>query len=507
MTLKQIFAALLTAFVTLNLVILLLGSWQQPQIQSRLELYQTDLLLHATELKSDQEIAAASQTLVGDKPLETAQKQYESVREGTQETLSQLLPGRPVAELRLEELSTRTLKELLLLQLRLDLRLGVLKAVQGDRPGAVEIWTALGDRLEQQPVAGLDADLPRVLAGLWSEPPRLLPTADESLIQESMEGWFEYQALARLYELQQRQSDLAALQAAEQVTAQQAVYKLLLVSAIPGLGSFIGLTLLIGLLIQWGLKRKQAVLAGRGDLRWSTPWDWSDLLIVLMGGFFFLGQIVLSQILVPLTVQGLSLNPAMMTVRTQAVLTLITYGFLTAGSLGVLFWVIKPFRPLPPDWFRFSLRGNWVWWAVGGYCVALPLVIAVSLINQQIWQGQGGSNPILSLALQAEDPVALLIFFSTASIAAPLFEEILFRGFLLPSLTRYVPVWGAIALSSLIFALAHLSLSEVLPLATLGCVLGFVYTRSRNLLAPMLLHGLWNSGTLVSLVVLGSGLN
>ena len=66
---------------------------------------------------------------------------------------------------------------------------------------------------------------------------------------------------------------------------------------------------------------------------------------------------------------------------------------------------------------------------------------------------------------------------------------------------------GAIALSSLIFALAHLSLSEVLPLATLGCVLGFVYTRSRNLLAPMLLHGLWNSGTLVSLVVLGSGLN
>ncbi|HBL13196.1 MAG TPA: CPBP family intramembrane metalloprotease domain-containing protein, partial [Cyanobacteria bacterium UBA11162] len=51
----------------------------------------------------------------------------------------------------------------------------------------------------------------------------------------------------------------------------------------------------------------------------------------------------------------------------------------------------------------------------------------------------------------------------------------------------------------------HLSLSEVLPLTTLGIVLGVVYTRSRNLLAPMLVHSLWNSGTLLSLFILGSG--
>jgi hypothetical protein len=101
--------------------------------------------------------------------------------------------------------------------------------------------------------------------------------------------------------------------------------------------------------------------------------------------------------------------------------------------------------------------------------------------------------------------VALAIFFLTAAVAAPLFEEFLFRGFLLPSLTRYMPVWGAITLSSLFFAIVHLNLSEILPLATLGMVLGVVYTRSRNLLAPMLLHSLWNGGTLLSLFLLGSG--
>ena len=132
-------------------------------------------------------------------------------------------------------------------------------------------------------------------------------------------------------------------------------------------------------------------------------------------------------------------------------------------------------------------------------------IVLVSVINQQIWQGQGGSNPLLLLALQAQDQVALAIFFITSSIAAPIFEEIIFRGFLLPSLTRYISVRSAIAISALIFAVAHLSLSEVLPLTTLGIVLAVVYTRSRNLLASILLHSLWNSGTLISLFVLGSG--
>ncbi|MEL6249305.1 MAG: CPBP family intramembrane glutamic endopeptidase, partial [Cyanobacteria bacterium J06627_15] len=96
------------------------------------------------------------------------------------------------------------------------------------------------------------------------------------------------------------------------------------------------------------------------------------------------------------------------------------------------------------------------------------------------------------------------IFFLTAAVAAPLFEEFLFRGFLLPSLTRYMPVWGAMLLSSFIFAAAHLSLSEVVPLMTLGFILAFVYVRSRNLLAPMLLHSAWNSVTMLGLFLLGS---
>ena len=134
-------------------------------------------------------------------------------------------------------------------------------------------------------------------------------------------------------------------------------------------------------------------------------------------------------------------------------------------------------------------------------------MVGISLLNQQFWQGQGGSNPLLQTVLEENDTIAFTIFFLTAAIAAPLFEEVLFRGFLLPSLTRYIPVWGSIVASSLIFAAAHLSLSEVLPLTVLGAVLGFIYTRSRNLLAPMLLHSAWNSVTMIGLFLLGGGSN
>lgn len=179
---------------------------------------------------------------------------------------------------------------------------------------------------------------------------------------------------------------------------------------------------------------------------------------------------------------------------------------MAGGGLSVLYLSIKSFFPLPTDWFKLTNK-NWFWWGLGGYLTAIPLVFFVSLLNQQIWQGKGGSNPLLMLALESQDKFALIIFFITASIAAPIFEEIIFRGFLLPSLTRYMSVGSAIVVSGIIFAIAHLSLAEALPLAVLGIILGIVYTRSGCLLASIMVHSLWNSGTLFSLFLLGSKLS
>ncbi len=542
MTIKRLILVVLTIFAIAKVSLSLVESWGQPQIQSRLELYQTNLLLHAAEWQGNitnvatsqeaiPDVTAARNALIGTEPLKTAQKQYEEARQSAEITQSKIaaklqelssqevamspdvakepLQFSPIAESPSSNPQRQQLQQSFsqVEQLidELDLRLGILQAQQGETDAAVKTWSKLSNQSSvntADPASVSEASLvqtAQVLVGLWSEPPRLLPDA-ESQIQKNLDSWFRYRALSQLYQLQQRQDALLSIQAQEQEIAEQAVWKLALIGGIPGFGGLLGVGLFVFLVAQRLLQGKRSILATNSDVPWETPWDWEIIWQVLILGFFFVGQLLL-----PVLFGLLGFNPANFTVRMKAFYVLLSYLLLASGGLLVLYLSIKPFLPVSEDWFRFKLRSNWILWGLGGYLVALPVVIVVSLINQRLWQGQGGSNPILPLALEGRDSVALLIFFLTACVAAPVFEEIIFRGFLLPSLTRYVPVWGAILASSLLFAIAHLSLSEVLPLLALGMVLGVVYTRSRNLLASMLLHGLWNAGTLLSLFVLGSG--
>lgn len=521
MSLKRLLLTALTLLAIMLSGLSLFASWQKPQFQSRLELYQTNIVLQAQawqpEDSNDESFQALRAAIVGDKPLESAAKQYlearESVKTNLDKTKNQLdkfraqditavTPAKPLPN---EPLQTKTspqqqqkeleksISKLRKLRDELDLRLGILQAQQGETDKAQTTWSQVQEPSETEFTATAN-----VLSGLWSNPPRLLPNA-QPLIQKNLEGWFRSTALTQLYQLQQRQAALADVQAAQQAAATDAVFKLALIATIPSLTAFIGLILLIALIIQLLLKGRESILATNAQKSWSTPWNVETILQVFVLGFFLMGQLFIPELLNLLPIPRSSDN-----VRVQAFSVLVSYVLVALGAFSVLYFSIKRYFPLPEDWFRFRFFSNWFFWGLGGYCTALPIVVIVSLINQQLWNGQGGSNPLLQLALESRDDVALGIFFFTAAIAAPFFEEFLFRGFLLPSLTRYLPVWSAIFLSSLLFAAAHLSLSEILPLTALGMVLGIVYTRSRNLLAPMLLHGLWNSGTLLSLFLLGS---
>lgn len=507
----------------------LLGSLGEPQVNDRLQLYQTDLLLHATEIGTNAEtesLASAQKALLGEKPLDEAVEQYQKVRQSAasnldkfQKQLEKITPGvaldtesapPTISNLAADSSEVRRIQSSIQQQQalidQLDLRIGVLQAEQGKTEAALQTWTALsegengqGEESQSQSINERSlAQTANVLVGLSSNPPRILPDAEQS-IQQNLEGWFRYKGLSRLYQLQQRSDALTTLQAAEQTVAEQTLVKLALVGVLPTLGGIAGFILLVGLIAQ-RLLRKPSETAE--NLAWEVPWSWETIVQVLVIGFFFVGQVLL-----PLLLGSLGLNFSGLGSRAKAAYTLTYYLLMAASGLLVLYLSVKRYRPLPEDWFRFKGKRSWLIWGVGGYLAALPLMLGVSLINQQIWQGQGGSNPLLQTVLEEGDSSALAMFFFTAAVAAPIFEEFLFRGFLLPSLTKYVPVWGAIVLSALLFAVAHLSFSEVLPLAVLGSVLGFVYTRSRSLLAPMLLHSLWNSVTMAGLLILGSGNN
>ncbi len=81
--------------------------------------------------------------------------------------------------------------------------------------------------------------------------------------------------------------------------------------------------------------------------------------------------------------------------------------------------------------------------------------------------------------------------------AAPLHEELLFRGVLLRFLERIAPAAVALALNSLLFASLHDG--SRLPVFTLGLALAWLMRRTGNLAAPLLFHVMHNGLTLLAL--------
>jgi membrane protease YdiL (CAAX protease family) len=106
------------------------------------------------------------------------------------------------------------------------------------------------------------------------------------------------------------------------------------------------------------------------------------------------------------------------------------------------------------------------------------------------------------MVLTNANPLALALLASTALVLAPLFEETLFRGVLLPVLARHWGQGSAVLASAAFFALAHLSLGELAPLFVLGLGLGWLRLQSGRLGASALLHSLWNGITFANLLLL-----
>ena len=92
-------------------------------------------------------------------------------------------------------------------------------------------------------------------------------------------------------------------------------------------------------------------------------------------------------------------------------------------------------------------------------------------------------------------PVALAWLAPLAVLAAPLFEEFIFRGQVFGGLRRSLPAWQAMLASAALFAVIHPPLAMA-PVFVLGLCTAIAAERSKSLLAPMLAHALYNAGML-----------
>ena len=92
-----------------------------------------------------------------------------------------------------------------------------------------------------------------------------------------------------------------------------------------------------------------------------------------------------------------------------------------------------------------------------------------------------------------------IIAFVGTALFVPAIEEMLFRRGLFVSLKEKMPLWGALVLSSVVFAAVHFSLLYFIPLAVLGFIFAYFYEKSKSLWVPILLHAFNNGLTLIDL--------
>ena len=144
-----------------------------------------------------------------------------------------------------------------------------------------------------------------------------------------------------------------------------------------------------------------------------------------------------------------------------------------------------------------------VLWAIGG-AIAMALAVALAAaLEERLLHLRSDEVQVRWLA--ATHGPLLAGFAFLACIAAPFFEELVFRGFVFNALARYMAPWGAVVISALVFGFAHYmpgNEGAVLPLAAGGIVLALVYYYSEALPASMLTHALFNAATFFAVIVL-----
>lgn len=172
-------------------------------------------------------------------------------------------------------------------------------------------------------------------------------------------------------------------------------------------------------------------------------------------------------------------------------------GYLLHAGFGIQLLCLAEGLPFIELWRRVAPGrvGRDLAWGVGFLALAVVLVLVAALLTnlilrpeqspqrdlQELLRGLSGWGPSLALLL-------------TVAGLAPFFEELFFRGLLLPVLARRHGMTAGLLLSALCFGAIHLQPTGLPVLGTLGLVMGLAMRHTGSLRTPILVHACWNGG-------------
>jgi len=130
---------------------------------------------------------------------------------------------------------------------------------------------------------------------------------------------------------------------------------------------------------------------------------------------------------------------------------------------------------------------------------AWPLIAVADMVTQKMFGGSSSKQEIVDFFNSSRTIGQRVTIIILAVVAAPIFEELIFRFFIYGALRRYFGITIGLVFNSIIFAAAHTHLPSALPLFVLAGCFTLAYEWSGSILVSMSMHALFNASQLIIL--------
>ena len=151
---------------------------------------------------------------------------------------------------------------------------------------------------------------------------------------------------------------------------------------------------------------------------------------------------------------------------------------------------------------RLGLGGRIALGAVGLAALAwLAYILFAAVLTPLLQPDQ--QDVTRELGTNRESTFSVAVAAILIVVAAPLSEELFFRGFMFGGLRRSLSLWPAALISAVVWGSLHLSggnIGVAIQLAVFGVILAWLYERSGTLWAPIMAHTLNNTIAFVLLI-------
>lgn len=194
--------------------------------------------------------------------------------------------------------------------------------------------------------------------------------------------------------------------------------------------------------------------------------------------------------------------PASTSLKAEDVLSSSVISFV---MLAIIFGFLMIRKLSPTELFGLRKVGVLKAGVLGGLLIAalFPFLMVVTLIMQVLLRGQAKEQDVVQFfreAAGANQIPSIAAMFFMAVVVAPIFEEIVFRGYLYAVFKKWAGPAASLIFTAALFAALHVSVTVLPSLLVLAIALTIAYEWSGSLLVPIAMHASFNAIQLITLL-------